>query len=79
MVLKIDRLWKLIGIVSAAVAKQKIINNRLVSICDLNNYLVYTDVSKFYNWINQVVLNTYSDFNDDLLNDDFINKVYHRK
>ncbi len=58
MVLEVDGLRKIIGIVSAAVAKPVIVENKRRSICDLDNYLVYTDVSKFYNWINQVVLET---------------------
>ncbi len=58
MVLEVDGLRKIIGIVSAAVAKPVIVENKRRSICDLDNYLVYIDVSKFYNWINQVVLET---------------------
>jgi hypothetical protein len=58
MVLEVDSLWKIIGIVSAAVAKSVIVGGKNTSICDLDNYLVYTDVSKFYNWIEQVVLET---------------------
>jgi secreted trypsin-like serine protease len=58
MVLKIDGLQKLIGIISASAGQSAIINGENELICDLHNYLVYTDVSKFYHWINQVVLET---------------------
>jgi secreted trypsin-like serine protease len=58
MVLKVGGLKKIIGIVSAAVAKSATVGGKNTSICDLDNYLVYTDVSKFYNWIEQVVLET---------------------
>jgi hypothetical protein len=59
MVLKVGGLRKIVGIVSAAVAKPVIFNQREIKIiCDLDNYLVYTDVAKFYDWINQVILET---------------------
>jgi hypothetical protein len=59
MALKIDDTWKIIGIVSAAIAKQVIVNQReLKIVCDLDNYMVYTDVSKFNEWIYQVILET---------------------
>jgi secreted trypsin-like serine protease len=58
MVLEVDGLWKIIGIVSASLAKTVEIDGRIVNICDLDNYQVYTDISKFYNWINQVILET---------------------
>jgi secreted trypsin-like serine protease len=59
MVLKVNGLWKIVGIVSAAVAKPVIFEQGETKvICDLDNYLVYTDVAKFYNWINQVILET---------------------
>jgi hypothetical protein len=50
MVLEIDGLTKLIGIIS--------VNGQNMLVCDLDNHLVYTDVSKFYDWINQVILET---------------------
>jgi secreted trypsin-like serine protease len=59
MVLKDDKLWKLVGIVSAAVAKKAEIYGKNQTICDLNNYLVYTDVSKFSDWIDQVIQETF--------------------
>jgi secreted trypsin-like serine protease len=62
MVLKVDGLWRVVGIVSAAVARFADIDGNLQLICNLDNYLVYTDVSKFYNWINQVVLETKINF-----------------
>jgi hypothetical protein len=56
MVLKVRDSWKIVGIVSAAVAKEVSIDGKNAKICDLNNYLVYTDVSKFHSWISQVIL-----------------------
>jgi secreted trypsin-like serine protease len=61
MVSKIHRLSKLIGIVSAAVAKNVIIDNKIAKICDLDNYLIYTDVSKFNNWISKVIIETFTE------------------
>jgi hypothetical protein len=58
MVLEIDNLTKITGIISAAVAKPVVFNQKVQFICDLDNYLVYTDVSKFYGWINQVIVET---------------------
>ncbi len=58
MVLEVNGLTKLVGIVSAAVAKAAIVYGENRKICDLNNYLVYTDVSKFHEWINQVIFET---------------------
>jgi hypothetical protein len=56
MVLEVEGLSKIIGIVSAAIAKIIIVNRRQIQkICDLENYLIYTDVSKFTKWINQVI------------------------
>jgi secreted trypsin-like serine protease len=60
MVLEVDGWTKIIGIVSAAVGKSAIVDDKKISICDLNNYLVFTDVSKFHNWIEQVILETTS-------------------
>ncbi len=59
MVLEVNGLWKIVGIVSAAVGKSTTVYGKNTSICDLNHYLVYTDVSKFYKWIDQVVFETY--------------------
>jgi secreted trypsin-like serine protease len=59
MALKIDGTWKIIGIVSAAIAKPVIVGKtQLKFVCDLDNYMVYTDVSKFNEWIYQVILET---------------------
>jgi secreted trypsin-like serine protease len=55
MVLEVAGTWKLVGIVSAAVAKEVVIRNKVSKICDLDSYLVYTDVSKFHGWINRVI------------------------
>ncbi len=56
MVLEIHGLWTIIGIVSAALAK---IDDEGVKTCDLDNYIVYTDVSKLYDWVYQVILETF--------------------
>jgi hypothetical protein len=53
MVLKIDGLWKIVGMVSTCITKP--------DYCDLNNYLVYTDVSKFNSWIERVIIDSYND------------------
>jgi hypothetical protein len=58
MVLKIRDLWTIIGIVSAAVRKSVIVNDKITSIWDLDNYLVYTDISKLLDWVYQVILET---------------------
>jgi hypothetical protein len=58
MVLKVGGLSKIIGIVSAADSKIATVNGKNEKICDLDNYVIYTDVSKFYNWIRQVVFET---------------------
>jgi hypothetical protein len=42
-------------------------NGLTVSPCDLNNYLVYTDVSKFNSWIEQVIIETYIGQIDDVM------------
>jgi hypothetical protein len=57
--LKVGRLWKLIGIVSAAIAQRAEIDGENERICDLNNYLVYTDVAKFSDWVYQVILDIF--------------------
>jgi hypothetical protein len=58
MILNVGGLSKMIGLVSASAAKIIIIDGKKEKICDLDNYVVYSDVSKFYNWINQVVFET---------------------
>ncbi len=58
MVLKVDKSWRIVGIISAAVGKFASVDEKIVQICDLNNHLVYTDVSNFREWIEQVVLET---------------------
>jgi hypothetical protein len=59
MVLKVDGTFKVIGIVSASLATRvRDHKGILQSICDLDNYMVYTDVSKFHSWINQVIIET---------------------
>jgi hypothetical protein len=59
MVLRVDGLWKLVGIVSAAVAQYAIVGKETKIICNLDNYMVYTDVSKFSEWIDQVIQETF--------------------
>ncbi len=58
MVLKVDDSWRIVGIISAAVEKFASVDEKIVQICDLDNYLVYTDSSKFRELIEQVVLET---------------------
>jgi secreted trypsin-like serine protease len=58
MVLEVDGSSRIVGIISAAIAKPAIVSGKLMWVCNLNNYLVYTDVSKFREWIEQVVLET---------------------
>jgi secreted trypsin-like serine protease len=58
MVLEVDGTRRLVGIISAAVAKEVVIQGKNAKICDLDSYLVYTDVSKFHGWINQVIRET---------------------
>jgi hypothetical protein len=55
---KVGGLYNLVGIVSAAIAKNATINGEVKQICDLKNYLVYTDVAKFHDWIDQVLVDT---------------------
>jgi secreted trypsin-like serine protease len=58
LVLKVDGFWKIVGIVSAAVGKFSIVGGKNESICNLDQYFTFTDVSKFYHWIGEVVLET---------------------
>ncbi len=50
LVLERNETWALVGIVSAGATRS--------GTCDLPNYVLYTDVSKYYEWIYQVVLET---------------------
>jgi hypothetical protein len=53
--------WKLAGMISSCNHKPVVKQNGMtVSICDLNNYLVYTDVSKFNSWIERVIIDSYN-------------------
>jgi secreted trypsin-like serine protease len=58
MVLKVGGLSRIIGIISASDGQYAIVDGKVKLICNLDNYVVYTDVSKFHSWINQVVLET---------------------
>jgi hypothetical protein len=59
MALTVDGLWKIIAIISASLTNLVIEGSGShIHICDLENYVVYTDVSKFHEWISQVVLET---------------------
>jgi secreted trypsin-like serine protease len=51
LVHKINGKWTLIGIVSASLYDP-------ATICDLENYALFTDVAKFNGWIDQVLLET---------------------
>ncbi len=59
MVLTVDTLQNMIGIISAAEAQFAVVGDGPPKkICNLENFVVYTDVSKFYNWIDRMVLET---------------------
>jgi hypothetical protein len=58
MVLRVENLWKIVGIISAALGQFADIDGELKLICNLDNYLVYTDVSRYNDWIDQVILET---------------------
>jgi hypothetical protein len=61
MVVEIDGLWKLAGMISSCIHMPVVKENgKTVTICDLNNYLVYTDVSKFNSWIERVIIDSYN-------------------
>jgi hypothetical protein len=51
-----DETWTLIGIVSAGRVKSKLTPKET---CNLPDYVLYTDVGKFHNWINRVVMETH--------------------
>ncbi len=51
-------LWKIIGIVSAGNTKTVEVDGEAKLTCDLDVYSIYSDVSKSYNWIFQVILET---------------------
>jgi secreted trypsin-like serine protease len=51
----VDETWTLVGIVSVGKVQNKSKKNET---CDLSEYVFYTDVAKFYNWIAQVIMET---------------------
>jgi hypothetical protein len=54
-------LWKFAGIISNCIHKPTTWENgQSFSFCDLNNYFVYTDVSKFNSWIERVIVDSYN-------------------
>jgi hypothetical protein len=57
MALIVDGLWKIIGIISASLTNP-VFGAPVKNICDLDSYMVYTDILKFHEWINQVVIET---------------------
>jgi hypothetical protein len=59
MVLEVADVWKIIGIVSAGNRKTVNTNNATKDTCNLGLYSVFTDVSKFHDRINQIVLETF--------------------
>jgi secreted trypsin-like serine protease len=59
MVLKVDDEWKIIGIVSSGNLKTVNVSGEAKTTCNLGLYSVFTDVSKYHDWINQVVLETF--------------------
>ncbi len=61
MVVEVDGLWKLAGMISSCIHMPVVKENgKTETICDLNNYLVYTDVSKFNSWIERVIVDSYN-------------------
>jgi hypothetical protein len=55
IVYRINGNWKLIGIISASLYDPE-------TFCDLENYALFTDVSKFIYWIDQIMLETIIDY-----------------
>jgi hypothetical protein len=53
MVLEIDGLWKIVGMASTDI----IANAENVKTCILDDYLFYTDIAKYQEWIYQVMFN----------------------
>jgi secreted trypsin-like serine protease len=51
LVLEINSNWTLLGIVSAGLIKHEV--------CDLTDYVLYTDVSKFYDWIYLMMIESF--------------------
>jgi secreted trypsin-like serine protease len=51
LILEINSNWTLVGLVSAGLIKDED--------CDLSDYVLYTDVSKFYDWIYQIMIETF--------------------
>jgi secreted trypsin-like serine protease len=62
MVLRVENLWKIVGIISAALGQFADIDGELKLICNLGHYLVYTDVSRYNDWIDHVILETQINF-----------------
>ncbi len=58
MVLEINSNWTLLGIVSAGLIKNEV--------CDLTDYVLYTDVSKFYGWIYAMMIESFSHNSSDI-------------
>ncbi len=55
--MEVDGLWKLAGIISSCIHNPVVKENgKNVSICDFNNYLVYTDVSNLTAGLNELSL-----------------------
>jgi secreted trypsin-like serine protease len=51
----VDETWTLVGIVSAGRTKNNLTRNET---CFLSDYVLYTDVAKFHNWVNHIVMET---------------------
>jgi secreted trypsin-like serine protease len=51
LVLEINSNWTLVGLVSAGLIKHEV--------CDLTDYVLYTDVSKFYDWIYAMMIESF--------------------
>ncbi len=60
----VDETWTLVGIVSVGKVIKK---SKPDETCDLSNYVLYTDVARFHNWINRVIMETHRDTMPDKL------------
>jgi secreted trypsin-like serine protease len=58
MILQIDGLWKIVGIASNDVIGVVEYYDESLIRCELDDYLVYTDVAKYQEWIYLVMFNS---------------------
>jgi hypothetical protein len=57
MVLQIDGVWKIVGIASTDILAYSYYDEN-VKACELEDYQVYTDVTKYQEWIYLVMFNS---------------------